>query len=61
MGKGRRKINSDGDEWKQNQTENRWERRADPNGGVLRGCDKCLAVLAELAAEDRVGVSQQSG
>lgn len=41
--------------------EERWVRWTYPNGGVLRGRDKFLAVLAELAPEDRLGVSQQSG
>lgn len=32
-----------------------------PYGGVLGGRDKCLAVLAELAVQHRLGVSQQRG
>ena len=32
-----------------------------PDGGVLRGCDQRLGVLAELAVQHRFGVSQQSG
>lgn len=32
-----------------------------PYGGVLGGCDKCLAILAELAVQHRLCVPQQSG
>lgn len=36
-------------------------RQVYPYSGVLGGCVKCLAILAELAVQHCLGVSQQSG